>query len=195
MIAGPNGAGKSTIAPALLRDELGLAEFVNADVIARGLNGFASERVAMQAGPLMLGRLHDLASLRANFAFETTLASRTFAPFLRRLQQDGYFVHLAYVWVPSAAVSVQRVAARVRAGGHHVPDNDIRRRYGNSLKNLFQLSLALADEWRVVDNSGSPATLVASGQRLQSRRIYDPSLWEHLEAEYGHGRNSEGSDR
>ena len=90
VIAGPNGAGKSTLAPVLLKDTLAVTEFVNADVIARGMSAFAPENVAIAAGRLMLGRLRELAKQRTSFAFETTLASRSFAPWIRRLVETGY---------------------------------------------------------------------------------------------------------
>ena len=86
VLAGPNGAGKSTVAPALLQGALGIDEFVNADVIARGLSAFDPESAAIAAGRVMLARLHELAEQRVSFAFETTLASRSFALWLRRLR-------------------------------------------------------------------------------------------------------------
>ena len=117
VIAGPNGAGKSTLAPALLNDTLEVTEFVNADVIARGLSGFAPETMAMAAGRLMLARIRALAEQRASFAFETTLASRSFSPWIRRLIDRGHRFHLVFLSLPSTAVAVQRVANRVRMGG------------------------------------------------------------------------------
>jgi predicted ABC-type ATPase len=94
VIAGPNGAGKSTTAPAILRDALEVHEFVNADTIAAGLSAFSPESVALAAGRIMLDRVHELARERRDFAFETTLASRTFAPWIKRLQAEGYTFHL-----------------------------------------------------------------------------------------------------
>ncbi len=154
IIAGPNGAGKSTIAPALVQRLLGIDTFVNADVIARGLAGFDPESVAVQAGRVMLERLRNLAAQRADFAFETTLASRTFAPFLKRLVEQGYGMRLVYVWLNSPDLCVSRVAARSRSGGHFVDEATVRRRYVRSLLNFFNLYQPLADDWRVYDNSG-----------------------------------------
>src|SRR5687768_4783649 len=94
VIAGPNGAGKSTLAPYLLRDRFGILEFVNADTIAQGLSAFAPESAAMDAGRVMVGRLDELASERVDFAFETTLAARTYAKRLDRLRVSGYRVHI-----------------------------------------------------------------------------------------------------
>jgi predicted ABC-type ATPase len=120
VIAGPNGAGKSTTAPAILRDALKVHEFVNADTIAAGLSAFSPESVALAAGRIMLDRVHELARDRRDFAFETTLASRTFASWLRDLQTNGYKFHLVYLCLPTVELAVARVAERVRRGGHGV---------------------------------------------------------------------------
>lgn len=156
VIAGPNGAGKSTTAPRLLREALAVQEFVNADTIAAGLSAFAPQSVAFAAGRVMLGRVHELATMKSDFAFETTLASRTFAPWLRALKQQDYVLHLIYLWLPSADLAVERIAERVRRGGHTVPETDIRRRYVNSLSNFFNLYRPIADSWLMLDNSQQP---------------------------------------
>src|ERR1700733_6159650 len=117
ILAGPNGAGKTTISKELLSSELEIRHYVNADTIARGLSDFHSEDMAIKAGKVMLEHLHELAKERINFAFETTLASRTFAPWISRLKKDGYAFHLFFIWVPSHEVSIARVSARVRSGG------------------------------------------------------------------------------
>ena len=127
ILAGPNGAGKSTLAPYLLRDRLGLMEFVNADVIASGLSAFDPEQAAMEAGRVMLHRLRELAAQKKNFAFETTLATRSYAKWLRQLRQEGYRINLIFVALDSADLAVQRVNARVAAGGHNIPEETIRR--------------------------------------------------------------------
>ena len=117
IVAGPNGAGKSTAAPALLRETLGVTEFVNADVIAQGLSAFEPKRVAFAAGRIMLARLQELAQQGANFAFETTLSSKSFSRWTRQLMQTGYQFHLVFLWLSSADMAVQRVADRVRHRG------------------------------------------------------------------------------
>src|SRR5581483_8686978 len=144
LLAGPNGAGKSTAAPDLLRGALHVHEFVNADVIARGLSAFNPEGAAIEAGRVMLGRLKELASQRQNIAFESTLASRTFAPWIRGLKTNGYRFHLFYFWLPSPDHCVERVRERKSIGGHFVPENEIRRRYGRGIVNLFDLYLPIA---------------------------------------------------
>ena len=128
VVAGANGAGKSTAAPVLLRDTLGVTEFVNADTIAAGLSAFRPESVSIAAGRIMLSRMRRLAAARATFAFETTLGSRSFAPWLAGLQRKGYRVHLLFLWLNSAELAVSRVAERVRLSGHDVPAETVRRR-------------------------------------------------------------------
>ncbi len=181
LIGGPNGAGKSTAAPQLLRDTLDVAEFVNADTIASGLSGFHPESAALQAGRVMLARLRDLASKRADFAFESTLASRSFAPWIRRLKQIGYVFHLTFLWLPDPDIAVARVATRVRDGGHDIPDATVRRRYYSGLCNFFRLYRPIADHWRFYDNTGtSGPRLISTGSGTVDLEIRDLRLWTHI---------------
>lgn len=180
VIGGPNGAGKSTIAPGLLA-HLGVNTFVNADTIARGLSALHPENRAFEAGRIMLRELHRLGDARESFAFESTLASRTFAPWLRRLSSVGYRFVLGYVWVQNPDISIQRVAARVQTGGHDVPEADIRRRWPRSLRNFWNLYLPLADHWYVYDNSSAGRSIrVACGDRNQTMTVFDQPRWDLL---------------
>lgn len=137
VLAGPNGAGKSTLAGRLLSGVLRVPEFVDADVLTRALP--RSEAAAVTAGRAVLRRLDELAAGRQSFGFETTLASRSFAPRIRRLIVDGYECHLVFLWLPSADLAVAPVADRVRLGGHAVPEETIRRRYRSGLRSFFDL--------------------------------------------------------
>jgi predicted ABC-type ATPase len=185
VLAGPNGAGKSTSAPSILRDALGVDEFVNADVIARGLSGFEPERAAMAAGRIMLARLRELARQRTTFAFETTLASRSFAPWLAELIGTGYQFHLVFLWLPSPDMAVARVASRVREGGHDVPEKTIRRRYEAGLINFFSLYQPMARTWKLCDNSEVPITkLIAAGEFAQAGQVVNQPTWEQIQARY-----------
>jgi predicted ABC-type ATPase len=187
IIAGPNGAGKSTTAPHLLKDLLGVTEFVNADVIAQGLSAFATEAVAFQAGRIMLNRLHQLADKRRNFAFETTLSTRSYAAFLRRLKTQGYRVYLIYLWLPTPEMSIARVAERVRNGGHYVPDEVVRRRYNRGLDNFFNLYKPLSDQWRFYNNADfEDAKLIATGCFNEENNPANSQLWNHLTEIYCH---------
>lgn len=175
MIGGPNGAGKTTISRAVLADTLGITEFVNADAIAAGLSGFDPERAAFAAGRVMLARLHELgdASPPISFAFESTLASRTFALWLSALISRGWQVHILYIWLRSPALAVRRVKARVRKGGHSIPEPVIRRRYTRSAANFWHLYRPLAETWQIYDNSGVEPLLVANGRRGDRSHVAD----------------------
>lgn len=120
IISGSNGSGKSTAAPTLLQNTVHIDNFVNADVIAKGLSAFQPEKVAMQAGRIMLDRIHQLANECATFAFETTLASKTFAPWIKRLKEVGYKFHLVFLWLKSEELAISRVNERIKMGGHFV---------------------------------------------------------------------------
>lgn len=185
VIGGPNGAGKSTIAPLVLRGVLGVTEFVNADVIAQGLSAFQPERKAVQAGRIMLARLKELAAAREDFAFETTLASRSFAPWLRELRGSGYSFHLAFVWLADASLAVSRVGARVISGGHHVPEETVRRRYQRGLRNFFDLYRPLATSWVLYDNSESERERVVASAEGAGIMIHQPAVWQAVEKSYG----------
>src|SRR5437868_1066119 len=175
MLAGPNGAGKSTLAPFLLRDRLGILEYVNADTLALGLSAFQPEAVAMQAGRIMLKRLRELAAERANFAFESTLASRPYAGWINTLREQGYEFHLYFLWLRSVEVAIERVKERVQLGGHDVPEDAIRRRYHHGIKNFFYQTLAT--RWSLYGNSLHEPLLIADGNAAAGSRVYQPDGW------------------
>ncbi|MBL9001082.1 MAG: AAA family ATPase [Phycisphaerae bacterium] len=190
ILGGPNGAGKSTAARGLLRDLLGLADFVNADTIASGLSGYAPERVAFAAGRIMLSRLHELAAERADFAFETTMSSRTFAPWLAGLRSSGYMIHIVFMWLRSPELALRRVRRRVREGGHDVPEGVIRRRYTRGARNFVRLYLPLADSWRVYDNSATAnPQLVAFGGFNLPTIVNRAAAWRRLLQESNRAAN------
>jgi predicted ABC-type ATPase len=181
IIAGPNGAGKSTLAPVLLRDTFGLLEFVNADTISAGLSAFNAEAVALDAGRVMLTRLRELAVHKHSFAFESTLATRSYVPWISRLAQKGYEFHLLFLWLNTVELAIQRVAERVHGGGHSVSEDIIRRRYRRGLENLSQLYLPIADTWVVYDNSGAGSPLlIASGEKERTSTVVLPDTWQNV---------------
>jgi len=179
VLGGPNGAGKSTAAPMILRDELAVAEFVNADVIAQGLSGFAAEGVAMAAGRMMLHRIAELMSKRIGFAFESTLASRTLAGHTRNARTQGYRIHIVYLWLDTADLAVARVRERAELGGHLVPEDTIRRRYYRGIENFFRIYRPLADHWRFYDNSRMAVPrLIARGGAGMAEEVLDGTAWK-----------------
>lgn len=153
IIAGPNGAGKTTFACEFLPNEAGCPVFVNADLIAAGLSPFVPEAASIRAGRLMLQELARHFAARTSFAFETTLAGRSYARSIKEWQSAGYKVKLIFLQLSNADEAIARVALRVRQGGHHIPSETIRRRFVAGLENFRQLYSPLVDSWALYDNS------------------------------------------
>lgn len=162
VIAGPNGAGKTTFATEFLPDFVNCREFLNADLIAAGLAPFAPETQNVRAGRLLLERIQELTEERKDFGFETTLSGRTYARMMNDMRLAGYRIELFFLWLPSADMAVSRVANRVRQGGHHVPEEDIRRRYSSGQRNLFELYRSKTDAWWLYDASCLPPALIVN---------------------------------
>lgn len=187
VLAGPNGAGKSTSAPAILSGLLGIDAFVNADDIAKGLSGFAPESAALTAGRVMLERLRELAATKRSFAFETTLASRSYAAMIREWRAAGFHCQICFFWLPSAGMAIHRVQQRVKAGGHDIDRATIMRRYKAGLKNFFALYRPIADHWRMYDSSSETRVkLIAEGRLASAINVIDREIWTSLVDEYDH---------
>ena len=163
IIAGCNGAGKTTASYTILPEILDCKEFVNADSIAARLSPFNPESVAMEAGRIMLQRIDQLLREGANFAFETTLAAKSYVSLVSMAQKFGYEVTLLFFWLSSPTVAKERVAERVRMGGHNIPDQIIERRYWAGIKNLIKLYIPVCDNWMVINNLGESPELIATG--------------------------------
>ena len=163
IIGGCNGAGKTTLARELL-PRLGILRFLNADEIARGLSPLVPELAAFKAGRLVIEEARSLLRRGESFALESTLSGKTYVAMLRDAKEKGYRVLLHYVLISSAGQAVQRVTLRVLCGGHHVPEEDVRRRFQRSRQHFLADYLPLADEWGVWDNQVPPAVCIASSQ-------------------------------
>ncbi len=179
VLAGPNGAGKSTAAPYLLPAAM---PFVNADEIAKQLPASYPGNRDMEAGRILLRQLDGFEETRTSFAVETTLASRSLAPRIQRLRASGYRFLLIYLWLPAPDLSIERVAARVRRGGHDIPADTIRRRYEAGLHNFFALYRPLADRWRVYQNSslGRPRLIASGGAGAERTRVTNREIWTRI---------------
>jgi predicted ABC-type ATPase len=178
VLGGVNGAGKSTSARALLAEQLSVTTFVNADEIARGLNAFAPQTAAFAAGRVMLQRLEELVADRADFAFETTLAGRTYLRIIEEWRRNGYGVEMYYYWLRSPELALSRVLARVRRGGHDIPEPVLRQRFGRSLHNFWHDYRHTADSWFVYDNSGDEPVLLAAGSLDEPPQVGNQSGWQ-----------------
>ncbi len=173
IIAGCNGAGKTTASYSILPDILDCKEFVNADEIAKGLSPFQPEKVAIDAGRIMLNRINDLLNSNVDFAFETTLSTKTYKNLIKRAQSNGYVVTLLFFWLNSIELAIERVQYRVISGGHNIPEEIIRRRYNAGIKNLASIFIPICDNWFIFDNSEHPSILISEGNRENKIKIYN----------------------
>ena len=180
ILAGPNGAGKTTFANSFLPTFANCREFLNADLIAAGLAPFAPESQAVLASELMLKRIDELVAARATFSFETTLSARSYRASIPEWRRLGYRVAMYFIWLPSAEMAIQRVARRVREGGHNIPESVVRRRYARGLANLFKLYIPVVSRVCIYDGACFPPTPIVEidGEREQ---VFDYNRWEGIQ--------------
>lgn len=180
IIAGCNGAGKTTASYTILPEMLNCKEFVNADSIAAGLSPFNYESVAFEAGRIMLQRIHQLMEEKVDFAFETTLAAKNYIQHIRTAKTLGYEITLLYFWLNSPELAKQRVASRVKKGGHNVADEIIERRYYRGINNLFNLYFSVCENWMIIDNGDAVPDIVAYKLSSEEKVILNNDIWEML---------------
>ncbi len=156
--------------------------------VARGLSPFRPDSVAFEAGRIMLHRIDFLLEKGIDFAFETTLSTRSYVQTIRRAKEAGYTITLFFVYLSSPEMAVSRVAKRVSMGGHNIPTDVIYRRYERALRNLFSLYLPICDSYLIVNNSGKEPIEVAKSGLLMQEVIQDETLWNSLLTKYGNGR-------
>lgn len=181
IIAGCNGAGKTTASYTVLPEILECKEFVNADSIAAGLSPFNPESVALEAGRIMLQRIDTLMNESVDFAFETTLATRSYVSFVKKAKDLGYKTTLLYFWLSSPAFAMQRVKDRVARGGHNIPRDVIERRYYRGISNLIKLYIPVCDDWFVINNmdtSSYEEIAIGSGNAESEKVITNTDIWD-----------------
>lgn len=161
IIGGCNGAGKTTASFTILPEILDCKEFVNADEIAKGLSPFQPEKVSFESGRIMLHRINELLEINQNFAFETTLATKSYKSKVIEAQAKGYNVALLFFWLQNVDLAIERVKTRVQEGGHNIESEVVKRRYVNGIRNLFNLYLPIVNEAMIFDNSGGKPELIA----------------------------------
>ena len=184
IIAGCNGAGKTTASFTILPEVLGCKEFINADEIAKGLSPFQPESVAMQAGRIMLARMDELLQKGETFAFETTLATKSYKQKIEWAQANGYEVTLLFFWLRNVTMAKERVAQRVAEGGHSIPTETIERRYHNGIANLFAIYMDMVDICYIFDNSEGERTPIAKKYRGEKEIIYNIDLYNQMKNSY-----------
>ena len=180
IIGGCNGAGKTTASYTILPEILDCKEFVNADEIARGLSPFNPNSMAIEAGRLMLKRINELLGHDESFAIETTLATRSYINLVHQAQKKGYIVTLVFFWLRTPELALQRIAERVRCGGHDIPTPTARRRYVAGISNFFNIYAHEVDSWYIYDNSVNPRIQIAEGGRSASARVINTELFTKM---------------
>jgi predicted ABC-type ATPase len=171
IIAGPNGVGKTTFADRYLPDEAKQLEFVNADLIARGLSPYDPEAVTIEAGKLALRRIRELIEQRKGFTWETTMSGKTAAGWLRQAAEAGYHRKAYFLWVRDPEILIRRIRQRVVEGGHNIAEAISRRRFLKTIQNFFMIYRPLLDGWKLYENDLLAPRLLAveKGGRLVLR--------------------------
>jgi predicted ABC-type ATPase len=188
IIAGCNGAGKTTASFTILPEILDCKEFVNADEIAKGLSPFQPEKVSLESGRIMLNRINDLIRERKNFAFETTLSTKSYRSKIIEAKAKGYTVILLFFWLQNIELAKERVKVRVAEGGHNIEPEVIERRYQRGVKNLFNIYLPIVDGAFIFDNSEAMPVLLAEKQLNAILNIVNNSTFSILKNYYDNQR-------
>lgn len=180
IISGCNGAGKTTASMTVLPETLQCREFVNCDEIAKGLNPLNPDSAKITAARLMLSRIKKLITMGEDFAIETTLATKSYHALVQKAQEKGYDIKLLYFWLQSPELALQRVAERVKNGGHNVDEHIVRRRYTAGIHNLFRLYLPVVDYFILIDNSVVPREVLAEGNTHDAVKVYNEEKFKMI---------------
>jgi predicted ABC-type ATPase len=178
VISGCNGAGKTTASYTVLPEMLDCEEFINADEIARGLSPFNPDKAAIEAGRIMLRKIGDLIKTKSDFAFETTLSTKSYINTIQKAKKEGYEIILVFFWLDSVDLAIERVETRVKEGGHNIPKDVIRRRYFAGLRNLFDLYIPVSDYWLLFNTSTPTYELIAEGNEDKELHIENNRIFE-----------------
>jgi len=188
IVSGCNGAGKTTASYTILPEILNCKEFVNADEIARGLSPFQPEKVAIEAGKIMLRRIDELLKNNENFAFETTLATKSYRNTILEAKNKGYNVTLIFFWLQTVELAKKRVQERVLKGGHNIETNVIERRYFAGIRNLFNIYVPISEIVFIFDNSEGTYDLIAEKKNDSDFSIINNLKYNKLQQYYDRKR-------
>lgn len=166
IVGGPNGSGKTTLALEYA-DEYALP-YVGADAIAATLTAPNPLAAQIPAARQFVRTLEEYIVQKKSFICESTLSGLTMQKFVASARDAGYSIDVAFLFVDSADVCLARVTERVRAGGHNVPEADIRRRFGRSIRNFWTIYRELADNWVLLYNGLTMLQDIAVGSGSQT---------------------------
>lgn len=176
IIAGPNGVGKTTFADSYLPDEAKQLEFVNADLIARGLSPYDPDLAAVEAGRIALKRIRELIAQGKGFTWETTMSGRSAVGWLRQARAAGYVLKAYFLWVGDPEVVLRRIRQRVAEGGHNIAEQVSRRRFFKTIQNFINLYRPLMDTWKLYDND-LPSPRLLALEKLGRLVVRDQRQW------------------
>ena len=179
IIAGPNGSGKTTFANEFLPEYAKCPNFVNADLIAKGLSPFYPRAAAIKAGRLVLEQIRSLAEKNVDFAFETTLSGKSYVRLIEALKNKGYTINLFFLWIPNADFALGRIKDRVASGGHDVPAVDVERRFNRGVYNFFKYYKPLSDTWLLFNNADAIPRLIAK-EKDGKTDVIDKEMYEKI---------------
>lgn len=132
----------------------------------------------------MLERIRELIKTGGNFAFETTLSTKSYKNFVIEAQKSGFEVTLLFFYLQSPELALKRVKTRVEEGGHNIPPNVIKRRYENGLKNFFGIFKPIVDKWIFIDNSENGFKKTIAKGDIKEERIENLETWNFLKEKY-----------
>jgi predicted ABC-type ATPase len=151
VLAGPNGAGKSTLYEARIAQSFA-GPFINADIIQRDELRNTSPAASYEAANIASSRRADFLAQGRDFVTETVFSHPSKLELVDEARSRGFTVIVMHVGVETPDLSVARVSARVQEGGHVVPDDKIRARYGRGAP-FIRAAILNADRGMVFDNS------------------------------------------
>ena len=182
IIAGPNGVGKTTFADRYLPDEAQQLEFVNADLIARGLSPYDPDSVGIEAGRIALKRIRELISHRIGFTWETTMSGKTSVVWLRQARDAGYVLKAYFLWVRNPETTIRRISQRVVEGGHNITEDVSRRRFLKTIQNFFTIYRPVMTSWKLFQNE-LPGPRLLAVEKCGRLVLRDPLQFAQMQRE------------
>lgn len=180
IIAGANGVGKTTFARAFLREYD--YEFLNADEIAKSLSAENPQAKKISAGKLFFQKLKSAVEDNKSLLIESTLSGRYLQKFLENLKDKNYQITIIFLFADSTEILIERIAERVKKGGHFVPGEDVKRRFVRGKDNFWRIYKDLADSWSLFYNMSNDFKKIAAGEDDKTILIDEALFKEFLES-------------